>query len=172
MQMNVSQLLQEPIGATRRQEIDEAADITGDGTRHPVRGECRLLRIQAGVLTSCDLDTEVEINCDRCGTRYRQPLHLKFEEEFVPTIDIHSGEKLTPPEEPGVFTIDDHHILDVTEAVRQYAITALPLKALCSTTCAGLCPTCGKNLNEGSCQCPVEEGDPRWAKLRGLSRQQ
>ena len=170
MQMNVSQLLQEPVGATRRLQIDEAADITGEGTRRPVRGECRLLRIQQGVLTGCELDSEIELTCDRCGVRYRQPLHLEFEEEFVPTIDINSGEKLTPPEEPGVFTIDDHHILDVTEAVRQYALTALPLKALCSAECAGLCPACGKNLNEGPCQCPAEGTDPRWARLRGLSR--
>jgi uncharacterized protein len=169
MQMNVSQLLQEPIGATRRQEIDEAVDITEEGASYPVRGECRLLRIEQGVLASCTLDTEVELNCDRCDTRYRQPLHLEFEEEFIPTIDIHSGVTLAPPEEPGVFTIDDHHILDITEAVRQYALTAIPLKALCSATCAGLCPTCGKNLNEGPCECPAEATDPRWARLRELS---
>ncbi len=169
MQMNVSQLLQEPIGATRRQQIDEAVAITGDGTSSPVRGECRLLRTQAGVLASCDLDTEVELNCSRCDARYRQPLHLEFEEEFVPTIDIHTGLTLEPPE-AGAFTIDDHHILDVSEAVRQYALTAIPLKALCSPDCAGLCPTCGKNFNEGPCRCPAEPTDPRWARLRGLSR--
>jgi uncharacterized protein len=168
MQMNVSQLLQEPIGATRRWQIDEAADITGDGARYPVRGECRLLRTLQGVLTSCEIDTGVELDCDRCNARYRQPLHLEFEEEFVPTIDVHSGETLPPPEEPGVFTIDDHHILDVSEAVRQYALTAIPLKALCSADCAGLCPSCGKNLNEGPCRCPAEPTDPRWAKLQGL----
>ena len=169
MQMNVSQLLQEPIGATRRQRIDEAIDITGDGTRHPVRGECRLLRTQQGVLTSCELDTAVDLDCNRCNTRFLQPLHLEFEEEFVPTIDIHSGITLPAPEEPGVFTIDDHHILDVSEAVRQYALTAIPLKALCSVNCAGLCQTCGKNLNEGPCQCPPRQMDSRWAKLREFS---
>ncbi len=168
MQMNVSQLLQEPIGATRRQQMDEAVDVIGDGARYPVHGECRLLRTQAGILTSCEMDTEVELSCSRCDARYRQPLHLEFEEEFVPTIDIHTGVTLEPPE-AGVFTIDDHHILDVSEAIRQYALTAIPLKALCSATCAGLCPTCGKNLNEGPCECPAEPTDPRWAKLRGLS---
>ena len=149
MQMNVSQLLQEPIGATRRQQMDEAVDVIGDGAKYPVHGE-------------------VELSCSRCDARYRQPLHLEFEEEFVPTIDIHTGVTLEPPE-AGVFTIDDHHILDVSEAIRQYALTAIPLKALCSATCAGLCPTCGKNLNEGPCECPAEPTDPRWAKLRGLS---
>lgn len=168
MQMNVSQLLQEPIGATRRHQVDEALDITGEGNRSPVHGECRLLRTQQGVLASCEIDTEVDLNCNRCDVTYRQPLHVEFEEEFVPTIDVHSGIALEPPE-AGVFTIDDHHILDVSEAVRQYALTAIPLKALCSDTCAGLCPTCGKNLNEGPCECPAESPDPRWARLRGLS---
>ena len=68
-----------------------------------------------------------------------------------------------------MFTIDDHHILDVSEAVRQYALTAIPLKALCSVNCAGLCQTCGKNLNEGPCQCPPRQMDSRWAKLREFS---
>lgn len=168
MQMNVSQLLQEPIGATRRYQVDEALDISGDGNQSPVRGECRLLRTQEGILVNCEIDTEVALNCNRCDVAYQQPLHVEFEEEFVPTIDVHSGVALEPPE-PGVFTIDDHHILDISEAVRQYALTAIPLKALCSKACAGLCPTCGKNLNEGPCECPADEPDPRWARLRGLS---
>ncbi len=34
--------------------------------------------------------------------------------------------------------------------------------------CAGLCPTCGKNLNEGKCRCPKNKIDPRWSKLAEL----
>ena len=85
-----------------------------------------------------------------------------------PTIDINTGAKLPEPDETGSFTIDEHHILDLTEAIRQYRVMALPMKPLCREECAGLCPTCGKNLNTGPCDCPANEIDPRWAKLLKL----
>ena len=44
----------------------------------------------------------------------------------------------------------------------------LPIKYVCSEDCAGLCVTCGKNLNDGDCGCKEEEGDPRWGVLKGL----
>jgi uncharacterized protein len=101
-------------------------------------------------------------------SKFRQPLKIKFEEEFLPTIDILSGAPLPEPEESGVFIIDEQHILDLTEAARQYSLLAIPMKALCKKDCAGLCPTCGKNLNEGKCRCPSVKIDPRWSKLAEL----
>ena len=64
--------------------------------------------------------------------------------------------------------IDAHHVLDLGEAVRQSALASLPMKPLCHSDCAGLCPHCGVNLNEVRCQCQEDEGDPRWAPLRQL----
>jgi uncharacterized protein len=72
------------------------------------------------------------------------------------------------PDEPGAFRIDERHIIDLSEAVRQYTLLAVPMKPLCEAACAGICPTCGKNLNLGACRCPPPEGDPRWAKLQKL----
>ena len=43
--------------------------------------------------------------------------------------------------------------------------TNLPLRLLCKEDCKGLCPKCGKDLNEGSCQCDHKEIDPRLAGL-------
>jgi uncharacterized protein len=95
-------------------------------------------------------------------------LKIRFEEEFLPTIDAESGAPLPSPEEASVFTIDEQHTLDLTEAVRQYSLLAIPMKTLCKKNCAGLCPTCGKNLNEGQCDCPKDDIDPRWSKLAEL----
>jgi uncharacterized protein len=165
MQINVSQLLQEPIGSTREYDISADAEIIGDGNTYHVQGNCLLLRTQRSVLVKCALDAEVELTCNRCLSRFRHPLKIKFEEEYVPTVDIHSGATLPPPDEAGAFTIDERHNIDLTEAIRQYALMAVPMKALCDEDCAGLCPKCGKNLNQGKCDCPAEDIDPRWAKL-------
>ena len=168
MQINVSQLLQEPIGATREYKIDEAADIIDDGEKYRVWGECRLLRTQRSILAKCVLDTEVVLTCCRCLSQFRHPLRIKFEEEYLPTVDILSGARLALPDEPGTFTIDECHTLDITEAVRQYTLMAVPMKALCNDDCAGLCQNCGKNLNQGKCDCPAKEIDPRWSLLTKL----
>jgi uncharacterized protein len=168
MDMNVSQLLRDPIGSTRDFKIDEQIDILGDGKSHRIKGACNLIRTQRSILAKCRLNTEVELTCSRCLGQFHQPLRIKFDEEFFPTIDILSGMALPPPEESSSFTIDEHHILDLTEAVRQYALLAKPMKPLCKKDCSGLCPTCGKNLNEGKCDCPDDNIDPRWSKLAEL----
>jgi uncharacterized protein len=97
------------------------------------------------------------------------PLTLKIEEEYFPITDVVSGASSSLPEEPSCFTIDEHHILDLTEAIRQYALLAMPMKPLCRGDCAGLCPNCGHNLNQGPCDCLPQEADPRWSELNKLA---
>jgi uncharacterized protein len=168
MQINVSQLLKEPIGSTRDYEINTTANITDDGQERPVRGKARLLRIQRGILVTCTTSTKVELECSRCLGTFRYLLTLKFEEEYLPSIDIVSGQPLTLSDEPGTFYIDEHHVIDLTEAIRQYTLLAIPMKPLCDKECAGLCQSCGHNLNQGRCQCAGQVIDPRWSELTKL----
>lgn len=168
MQINVSQLLQESIGSTREYKFDDTADILGDGNIYKVHGDCQLMRVRRGILVRCSLNTEAELSCSRCLSRFRQPLKIRLEEEFLPTIDISTGMPLTQTDETGSFTIDEHHIIDLTEPARQYALMAIPMKPLCRADCAGLCQKCGKNLNQGNCDCPTQEIDPRWSELTKL----
>jgi uncharacterized protein len=56
----------------------------------------------------------------------------------------------------------------LNEAIRQYALLARPVKPLCWEDCAGICQTCGQNLNQEPCSCPAPEIDPRWSKLTEL----
>jgi uncharacterized protein len=168
MDMNVSQLLRDPIGSTRDYDIDEVIDITGEGQKNRVQGSCNLLRTQRSVLVKCKLNTEAELTCSRCLGKFKYPLKIKFNEEFFPTLDVQSGVAMPPPEESSSFTIDERHTLDLDEAIRQYALLAIPMKALCRKNCVGLCPKCGKNLNQGNCDCRIDETDPRWSKLADL----
>lgn len=169
MDMNVSQLLRESIGSTREYDIDNVIDITGEGKeKNRVAGHCSLMRTQRSILVRCNLVTDIELSCSRCLNRFRQPLKVKFNEEFFPTLDLQTGEELPPPEEASSFTIDEHHTLDLTEAIRQYLLIAVPMKPLCRPECAGICPTCGKNLNKGKCDCPSDNIDPRWSRLADL----
>ncbi|HEX9975852.1 MAG TPA: DUF177 domain-containing protein [Dehalococcoidales bacterium] len=163
IQINVAQLLKEPIGSTRSYEVDEPV-VIAEGDR-AVRGQVNLIRTNRGILVRGALNTEMELTCSRCLTEFICPLSLEIEEEYFPTIDVLTGAPVAIPDEPGAFTINQNNILDLTEAIRQYTLLAIPMKPLCQEDCAGLCPTCGANLNEKQCQCPPAPVDPRWAKL-------
>ena len=163
MRLNVAQLLKEPIGSSRTYDIDEQpSDGSEEGIRS-VRGQAALLRTDKGVLLTATLDTEVLLTCARCLNPFKHRMTLSIKEEFFATVDINSGAPLPPPDEPGTFTIDARHTIDLNEAVRQYSLVGLPLKPLCREDCAGLCPSCGKNLNDGPCGC--EKDSAGYAKI-------
>jgi uncharacterized metal-binding protein YceD (DUF177 family) len=58
--------------------------------------------------------------------------------------------------------------VDLTDELRQSIILALPSYPVCRQDCCGVCATCGKNLNEGSCSCSRHERDGRWGALDAL----
>jgi uncharacterized protein len=170
MRVNVAQLLKEGIGSTRSYEVDEVIDldVAGDGGGGLVRGNVELTRINRGIMAIGKLYTTVKINCSRCLTECECSLHMDIEEEYFPLTDIFTGAPLSLPEESDVFIIDDQHILDMTEAIRQSILLAFPMKPLCRENCAGLCPRCGRNLNENVCGCSSDETDPRLASLLSI----
>ena len=161
--INVAQQLKEPIGTIRDYPVNDVVDITGDDLR--VQGEVRLMCTGQSILAKGKLHGEIELTCGRCLSRFGCRLTLNIEEEYFPTNDVVTGNSLPLPDEPGSFTIDQHNILDLTEAIRQYSLMAIPMKPLCHEGCAGLCPTCGSNLNQAPCHCPPQPADPRWSGL-------
>lgn len=58
--------------------------------------------------------------------------------------------------------------LDLRPIARELVLLDAPSTPLCREECAGLCPTCGKDLNQGACDCDGPPADPRWAALEGL----
>ena len=57
------------------------------------------------------------------------------------------------PDEDGLPVITGGHFLDLHSAVREALFDAYPSKVLCREDCAGLCPICGENRNDGPCAC-------------------
>ncbi|MFC1933586.1 DUF177 domain-containing protein [Chloroflexota bacterium] len=166
MQINVAQQLKGPIGAVRNYRVSETMDIAGGSSQ--IEGEVMLMRTDRGILAKGILHTEIELSCCRCLSLFSYPLTLDIEEEYFPTTNVVTDAPLPLPDEPDHFTIDEYNVLDLTEAIRQYALLATPMKPLCRDDCAGLCPTCGCNLNQTSCNCPPHPADPRWSALGRL----
>jgi uncharacterized protein len=171
MQINVAQHLKSAVGSVRDYDVSETIDVTGDGNGSLVQGKVSLMRTDQGILVRGVLNAEVKLTCSRCLSLFNRPLTLNIEEEFFPTIDVVSGVSIPVPDEPGCFTIDERHVLDLNEAMRQCALLAIPMKPLCREDCAGLCPDCGHNLNLGACNCPPQGADPRWSELSKLNKE-
>jgi len=166
---SVSQLLQEPVGATRRHELDDAELVVDrDVAMRPVQGSVRMTRTPHGVLTHVHATGDVALECTRCLTSFEQPLVLDFEEEFHQMVDVNTGMRLPAPDEVDTFRIDETHRLDLADAMREYALLELPAAPRCREDCKGLCPECGKNLNEGDCDCEGASVDERFAALGKL----
>lgn len=166
MVIDVCEQLKERIGSTRHYSFGRSGN-SQDEADFPLQGEISLTRTERGILVTGVLNTRVEAMCSRCLGTFHQPLTLKIEEELLPTVDSSTGAHLSWPEEEGAFIISDKQEFDLGEAVRQYALLALPMKPLCREDCAGLCPTCGHNLNLGPCSCAAPI-DPRLAPLKKL----
>ncbi|MEO0069928.1 MAG: DUF177 domain-containing protein [candidate division WOR-3 bacterium] len=150
MLFNVSGLIQDGIGATRRHVLSAELPRENGQAEH-VEGTVELLRTRAGVLVRADLIMQEFEICSRCLKPLEETAAIRFEEEFQSTVDFKTGAPLAGPADPDVFLIDAHHILDLTEAVRQYREAATDMQPLCRPDCRGLCPDCGSDLNQGDC---------------------
>jgi uncharacterized protein len=168
VQFNVATLLREPVGATRSYAIDDDVPMQENGRirKERVSGEAELLRTKDGVLVEARLRAHRHERCARCLRELELELPLEIEEEFYPIADIETGARVVAPDS-GAFRIDDHHILDLDDAIRQYATMSSPMQPLCRPDCKGLCPRCGRDWNEGPCDCHPEP-DERWTALGQL----
>ena len=156
LKFNVGFLLAENVGYQRVVELDlPRVRVEEDLDLDYLRGELKLSRNSRGILIQGALDTGVIGDCVRCLTSIPVPVTLELEELFT-----------YPPSPDSAYSVDDTAILDLAPLIREEAILALPMGGLCRPDCAGLCPQCGQNLNEGTCDCGSDNIDPRLAVLR------
>jgi uncharacterized protein len=97
-----------------------------------------------------------------------EAVSIDFEEEFQATVDVQTGRPLDERPDQDAFLVDSNHMLDLTEAVRQYREASREMQPLCRPDCKGLCPRCGRDLNEGECNCDSTIIDSRLVGLAAL----
>ncbi len=171
MQFNVAQLVKGEIGEIRQYTLHEDIGTLDPGVipSSALDGKIQMLRTADGVLVTGNLHASVELVCSRCAELFSLPLRFTVEEEFRPTIDILTGASLPLPEDDEPATrIDERHLIDLTEVIRQNLLLAIPPNPICRSRCAGLCPVCGQNWNDGPCDCRQDDIDPRLEVLKQL----
>ena len=119
------------------------------------------VRNTAGVLMMTgSLHTTIHGVCDRCAADFER--YVEFPIDVVLVTELSNEDS----EDEWVFHLEAD-AADLEDIVRTVFVLNLDSKLLCSEECKGLCCRCGKNLNEGPCNCQ-KEIDPRFAALKQL----
>ena len=119
------------------------------------------VRNTAGVLVmQGSLSTTIHGICDRCASEFSRKVEFPIDVVLVTKLESEENE------DEWVFPLEGDSA-DLDDIVRTVFVLNLDSKLLCKEDCKGLCPQCGKNLNEGPCNCQ-KELDPRFAALKQL----
>ena len=97
------------------------------------------------------------VPCSRCLKDVIVPVAFDIAE-----IMMREGEEISDDED---IVVISGHTLEIDDIVLNNFLMNVSGKYLCREDCKGLCPKCGKDLNEGSCNCINDEPDPRWSAL-------
>ena len=156
----VGEVTAEELGLT-----EDDAVLTG-----PLAVSLDLTNIEGLVAVTGVLEGTIVRQCVRCLKEYEDPLAFSVRAAFIPEpkpaprhpkrVDTRKTRaevvEVDLEEEPD----DQYHYqgnqLELASMLREHVILSAPMQPLCSEDCLGLCAQCGKNLNEGPCQCTVE----------------
>ena len=120
-----------------------------------------VVRNTAGVLLmKGSVTTTIHGVCDRCAGEFHRDIDFPIDVVLVTELSNEENE------DEWVFPLEGDSA-DLDDIVRTVFVLNLDSKLLCKDDCKGLCPQCGKNLNDGPCLCQ-KELDPRFAALRQL----
>ena len=166
--LNVAGLLREPAGTSRTVELGELdwAPIDGQPPRR-VLGTLRLQRTNRGILATGRARTLARRTCIRCLDEFDEPVEVELAEEYLASVDPSTGAVLPVDGGEGdVSRIDAHHEIDLSALLADELTLAEPMHPLCRPDCRGLCPVCGRRLDDPGHE--DHEGvdvDPRLAAL-------
>jgi len=114
------------------------------------------------------LTTSLESNCARCLEPLTQDVKREFDLLYRPLgADAGRDEISVTDAEAEISYYEGEGIL-LDDVIREQILLAVPLKVTCREDCKGLCPHCGKNLNQEQCSCAVTQEEPRWAALKEI----
>lgn len=128
LKFNVAQLLREEMGARRDYTFTEdALSLDEKLTLRAISGSVRFTRTATGVWVNVRARGTVRLTCVRSLEEFDHEVALEFADQFHSVIDVYSGSTLPKPAEEDPFFLDELHMADIGEALREYTLLELPL---------------------------------------------
>jgi len=152
-------------------EIDfSSAGVRQSGALH-VEGVAELLANTDGeIRIKGHMYAKMESECDRCLAMATFPLDCDFDLFYRPSESLALEEEVAIDEGEAEMGFYAGAGIELEEILREQVLLLLPMQRVCSADCKGICPVCGRNRNESSCDCHVEPGDDRWSALGKISQ--
>ena len=162
LKVSVVEILGRP-GANRQVSIVKPLEGVRLGLaeleRRPIAAELTLESVVEGVLVTGPVSGEVRCRCARCLTEFDAAVEVDVCELYASAGHLEEDED--------VYRISGEE-MDLEPMLRDELTLALPLNPLCRQDCKGMCARCGRELNDGACDCTEDTSDPRWAALDEL----
>jgi uncharacterized protein len=169
MRIELDSLEQEGGKFSRTYEPGELSlDDDEVGLVEPAEVSGRVRRDGAEVELSGKLRAKIIAACDRCLQPVNLSIGADFKERFVPAVSWRAEQQHELQEEDLNLSVFDGEAIELDDLVREEILLAVPAHVLCREDCKGLCPVCGIDRNQGSCQCETKATDSRWQGLEEL----
>jgi uncharacterized protein len=136
--------------------------VVGVPEESPIELDLRLESVVEGVLVTGTATVQLKGECVRCLTEISDVMEIDVMELFV-----YPGSEATEDEASRM--VGD--LIDLEPLVRDAVVLDLPFQPLCRDDCAGLCATCGVDLNTDPDHRHEASIDPRWERLTSLDAQ-
>jgi uncharacterized protein len=158
--LNVGFIVHQTVGYSRKFPFEfPAVFLPPDTSLEGLNGCVQVTRTAQGLLVQVELEADSLVECGRCLTEFQQHLAIDFAELYAFSLKTVTESGLILPENGKI---------DLAPLVREEMQLAIPINPVCQPDCKGLCPVCGENLNETTCDHSQDEIDPRLDKLRSL----
>ena len=128
--------------------------------RQPVRLEGEVSDDAGAITLSATVYAHVTTRCARCGKPVEYDKETDVEVLLVKELE---GEEEDLRDD--VYLVESD-VVELDDILIPELILDMEMAVVCDEDCKGLCPKCGKNLNQGECGCVVKEVDPRLAVLQ------
>ena len=134
----------------------------------PVSGRLKIFfsRDNYDTLIIGEIKYILNMTCSRCLEKFNQKFNVWIRAFFIHGKErVKIKEKKLFEKELDTFYYKNNEI-NLDRLIIDSIIVNVPIKPLCKSECKGLCPVCGKNLNEGQCDCTIDaKVDSPFAKL-------
>ena len=160
LQLNVGFVVAQSAGFSRDFPFElQQINIPPDLQLSRLTGFVRATRTPQGILLQVDFQALTSLECVRCLTDFQQSLDVIFTELYAFSKRYVTDSGLLMPESG---------IIDLNPVLREYILLEIPISPLCRPDCKGLCPICGNNFNESTCNHEEDSVDSRLAALKKL----
>ena len=161
MRLHLNEIINVPGGEVPFSYGLDVSDLSFDGVASmsdtlSVSGKVR--NIAGMLIMTARVTGDMTCICARCLDEFERNIDLDIEAVLA--------DELQDEDNPDIFLLDGDYI-DLDEVIITYFVLNMDQKFLCSEDCKGLCEKCGKNLNDGPCECRPDI-DPRLAALQQL----